>query len=345
MKNKISIAVLGATGYVGLELIYILSNHPNTNILFLGSNSNTGKDIKNFDNRITNINLPKISSVEELNLSNIDLVFLALPHKISQEYVKKFIDKVKIIDLSADFRIKDPIIYNQTYNSEHTCPKYLKKFVYGLPEINFKKIKNASNISIPGCYPTSVLIPLIPLIRDNLIKKNNIIIDSKSGFSGAGKKFDRTNIFGKENQNFYNYNTNEHRHMCEIRQELFEHTNSNIEFSFNPHILPIFRGMMTTIYCDLESNVSKDNVLNFFNSFFKNYRFVETLLDSERLDFFKIQNTNYLYIKLFKHYNSSKIIIVSAIDNLVKGASGQAIQCMNIMFGLNENLGFDRLEK
>tara|TARA_Y100000590_G_scaffold154663_1_gene177755 strand:+ start:39 stop:1073 length:1035 start_codon:yes stop_codon:yes gene_type:complete len=344
MKNNISVAVLGSTGYVGLELVHILLHHPNIKINYLGSESNIGKHITDFDKRINDSSLPKLNSIENIDLSKIDLVFLALPHGVSQKYVKENINKTKIIDLSADFRIDDENIYNKNYNLKHLCPNLLNNFIYGLPEINFSQIKKSNNVSVPGCYPTSVLLPLIPLIKDNLIKNDNIIIDSKSGYSGAGKKFDKTNLFLNEEINFYNYNTNNHRHMSEISQELLKYTSQKIKFSFNPHVLPIFRGMMSTIYCDLNDNVNINNIKDNLKNFYLDAKFVK-IIENQKNDFFYIQNTNNCLLKLFNHYDESKIIIVSLIDNLLKGASGQAVQCMNIMLGYSEDLGLEFIKK
>ena len=342
MTQKIKVAVLGSTGYVGLELINILSNHPNVLIKFLGSDSSANKKINNFDNRISSKKLPILSKNSDINISEIDVVFLCLPHGISNKFVKKFFGKTSIIDLSADFRLDKINIYKKNYNSKHLCPNLLKKFIYGLPEINFDLIKDKKNVSIPGCYPTSILLPLVPLIQENIIKSDNIVCDSKSGYSGAGVKFDKNNLFSKNKYNFYNYNTNKHRHICEIRQELSKNSKSSVKFSFNPHILPIFRGMMTTIYCDLNKTVSQNTLKNCLKKFYSKSKFVKILKETERLDFFRVQNTNHCFITFFNHYDTSKIIIVSCIDNLLKGASGQAIQCMNIMNNLNDSTGLEK---
>ena len=345
MKNNINVAVLGSTGYTGLELVVLLSNHPKVSIKFLGSNSNAGKNINTFDQRLKKISLPKLDKFNNLNYSSVDVVFLSLPHSLSQKIVCKNFGKTVFIDLSADFRIKNKKIYKKNYKNSHFCPKLLNKFTYGLPEINFKEINNSANIAVPGCYPTSVLLPLIPILKDKLISSKNIIIDSKSGYSGAGKNFEKSNLINKTNYNFYNYNTNEHRHMCEIDQELSNYCKSKINFSFNPHILPIFRGLISTIYCDLSKNVNKKKISDFLNKFYNKKKFVNILNKNEKCDFYSIYKTNNCLIKLYKHYNSNKIIIVSAIDNLLKGASGQAIQCMNIVFKFKENEGLNKLLK
>ena len=344
MKQKITSAVLGSTGYTGLELINVLSKHPNVTINFLGSDTFSGEEIKKFDNRITNKFLPKLDFVKNIDLSNIDVVFLAFPHAVSHKFVKENINKSNIIDLSADFRLNDNEIYKKNYKKEHSCPNLLDQFIYGLPEINHTLIQKGRNIAIPGCYPTSVLLPLIPLFKENIIKSENIIIDSKSGYSGAGKKFDLKKISNNGEHNFYNYNTNQHRHICEINQELSKYSISQVKFSFNPHIMPIFRGMMSTLYCDLRQNINTQDVNMCLKNYYVNSNFVHIVNNEDKADFFKVQNTNNCYIKIFKHYDESKIVVVSLIDNLLKGASGQAVQCMNIMFGYDENLGLDNLK-
>ena len=343
MNKIISVAILGSTGYVGLELVKLLVHHNNIVIKFLGCENFALNDIRSFDKDIKNDLLPKLDYNNNFDPKDIDLVFLALPHGISHKFVKKLYKKVYIIDLSADFRLDSHETYYSNYSGNHSCPNLLNKFTYGLTEINSNLIKVSNNVAIPGCYPTSILLPLIPLIQKNLIKTENIIIDSKSGYSGAGKKFNISNIQNKFSLNFYNYNTNEHRHICEIKQELKKHTKQKINFSFNPHILPIFRGMMSTIYCDLQDNINVYELEDCLIEYSKNLLFIKFINNDEHIDFFKVQNTNICFIKFFKHSINSKIIIVSYIDNLLKGAAGQAVQCMNLMFNFEENLGFKKL--
>ena len=338
MKNKINVAVLGSTGYVGMELVKILSQHENININFLGTDRSEEKYLKNIENTKEYSNLPQLKNNNLFDPLKSDYVFLALPHSVSNKFVKNFYNKIKIIDLSADFRLDDIKVYNDNYGENHVCGDYLENFIYGLVEINKIKIKNAKNIAVPGCYPTSVLLPLIPLLKNNLIKADNIIIDSKSGYSGAGKKFNIKNIKSENDFNFFNYNTNSHRHISEIYQELLKfNLEKNLSFSFNPHIIPAFRGMMSTIYCDLKDNIKKNDIINVYKNFDKDNYFINFIEDDSRLDFFSIQNTNFCKIKIFNHQNDKKIIIVSNIDNLLKGASGQAVQCFNLMENFEEN--------
>ena len=337
MKKLINVAVLGSTGYVGMELVKILLNHQNVNINFLGSDSVTNKYLSSIDNKIIYTNLPILKNNKSFDPSLSDYVFLALPHTVSSRYVKDIFNKVKIIDLSADFRLDNEDVYNKNYGDEHACTEYLNKFTYGLAEINSSKISKANNVAVPGCYPSSILLPLIPLIKECLIKSENIIIDSKSGYSGAGKKFNIANIKSDNDLNFFNYNTNTHRHISEIKQELLKfNSDKRLSFSFNPHVLPSFRGMMSTIYCDLNDNVEKKDVINLFKNFSNENYFIKFIEDEQRLDFFSVQNTNFCKIKIFNHLNENKIIIVSNIDNLIKGASGQAVQCLNLMENYKE---------
>ncbi len=339
MKNKIRVAVLGSTGYVGMELVKILSNHSYVDINFLGSETIHDSYLNNIDNTKEYNQLPFLKPNESFSAEDSDYVFLALPHAVSNKYVKKYFNKINIIDLSADFRLDNFEIYKKNYGNEHECKEYLKSFIYGLAEINRDKIFNSKNIAIPGCYPTSILLPLIPLIKNKLIKTKNIIIDSKSGYSGAGKKFDLNKIKSKNDYNFYNYNTNNHRHIAEIEQELNKHNSDNeLKFSFNPHILPNFRGMISTIYCDLNNNIKKTDVINLFKELQKINPFIKYIDNDEILDFFSIQNSNYCKIKIFDHYSEEKLIIVSAIDNLIKGAAGQAVQCFNISENIEETV-------
>ncbi len=339
MKNKIRVAVLGSTGYVGMELVQILSKHSHVDINFLGSES-IHDSYLNDTNKLKEYNqLPLLKPNDSFNAEYSDYVFLALPHAVSNKYVKKYFNKINIIDLSADFRLDNFDVYKKNYGNEHECKEYLNNFIYGLVEINRDKIVNSKNIAVPGCYPTSILLPLIPLIKNKLIETKNIIIDSKSGYSGAGKKFDFNKMKSKYDYNFYNYNTNNHRHIAEIKQELNKHSSENeVMFSFNPHILPNFRGMISTIYCNLNNSIKKTEIINLFQELEKINPFLKYIENDEILDFFSIQHSNYCKIKIFDHYSDDKLIIVSAIDNLIKGAAGQAVQCFNISENIEETV-------
>ena len=259
--KKINVAIVGATGFTGLELIYLLSKHPKVKILNLCATKNLGKNINFFDKRIK-IKLPKISKVNKIKWSNIDLVFLSLPNGEAQKLISKLYYKyenLKFIDLSADFRISNLKKYKDIYKLKHKAPKLLKHSIYSISEFVKNKIKNYRIISNPGCYATSIQIPLIPLIKKKLIKLNNITIDSKSGFSGAGKnleiKFQHKNLYSST----FAYSVKNHRHIAEIDQEFKKYTKRNIKFTFNPHILPTFRGILTSIYIKLKKTHHQKN--------------------------------------------------------------------------------------
>ncbi len=339
--NKINVAIIGATGFTGLDLILILSKHPKVKISNLCATKNLGKKISFFDNRIKK-KLPKVTSVNRINWENLDLVFLSLPNGEAQRLIKKHYYKnkrLKFIDLSADFRISNAEIYKKNYKLSHKAKDLIKHTLYSLPEFDKKNINNYRIISNPGCYPTSIQLPLIPLIKKNLIKTKDITVDSKSGYSGAGKnlkkKFSHKNLYSS----IYAYSIKNHRHICEIDQQLYKHTKKKIIFSFNPHLLPTFRGILTAIYVQGIKGTSGKMLRNALFKFYKNSKFVKILKLNSSLGSGNVLNTNNCEISVCETRIKNKFIIFSAIDNLFKGASGQAVQNMNLLFKLPENLG------
>ena len=339
--NKINIAVIGATGYTGLDLILLLSKHPKVDIKYLCATKNLGKNINFFDKRIKK-KLPKISSIKKINWKNLDLIFLSLPNGEAQNIIKKNFYKnknLKFIDLSADFRIKNSKIYEENYKTKHKAKKFIKDSLYSIPELNSKKISKFRIISNPGCYPTSIIIPLVPLIQKNLIKLKDITIDSKSGYSGAGKnlekKFTHKNLYSS----IFAYNPKKHRHVCEIDQQLQELTKKKVNFIFNPHLLPTFRGILTSIYIDVKKKNSGNVLRKNLTKFYKKSKFIKILKINTPLGSGNVLNTNHCEISICETRKKGKFIIFSAIDNLVKGASGQALQNMNLMYNFPENLG------
>ena len=339
--NKINVAVIGATGYTGLDLVLILSKHPRVKIKFLCATKNIGKKISFFDKRIKK-RLPNITPVSSIQWDNIDLIFLSLPNGEAQKIIKKKFFKnknIKFIDLSADFRINDPKVYQQNYKISHKAKDLIKHSLYSIPELNKREFKNKRIISNPGCYPTSIQIPLVPLIKKNLIKINNISIDSKSGYSGAGKnlekKFTHKNLY----RSVFAYGIKNHRHVCEIDQQLLKLTRKKIDFTFNPYLLPTFRGILTTIYINTKKGVSAKSLRNNLIKFYKNSKFIKILKLNSHLGSGNILNTNNCEISICETRSDNKVVIFSALDNLVKGAAGQAVQNMNLMFKFSENLG------
>ena len=340
-KNKINVAIIGATGFTGLDLVYLLSKHSQVKILYLCATKNLGKKISFFDKRIKK-NLPKVSSLNIINWDKLDLVFLSLPNGDAQKIIKtKFskYDHLKFIDLSADFRLTNYKNYFKTYKINHKAKNLIKYSIYSISELIKKEIKNFRIISNPGCYPTSIQLPLIPLIKKNLIKLNNITIDSKSGYSGAGKnlekKFKHKNLYNST----YAYSTKNHRHISEIDQEFSKITKKKISYTFNPHLLPTFRGILSTIYLDINKKTSIKKIRNELINFYKGSPFIKILKLNKEIGSGNVINTNYCEISVCETRVKNRIIIFSAIDNLVKGASGQAVQNMNLMYGFSEANG------
>tara|TARA_B100001057_G_scaffold498330_1_gene604998 strand:+ start:1057 stop:2094 length:1038 start_codon:yes stop_codon:yes gene_type:complete len=340
-KNKINVAIIGATGFTGLDLVYLLSNHPQVKILYLCATKNLGKKISFFDKRIKK-NLPNISSLNDINWDKLDLVFLSLPNGDAQKIIKTKFNKyehLKFIDLSADFRLRNYKHYFKTYKTKHKAISLIKYSIYSISEFIKKEIKNFRIISNPGCYPTSIQLPLIPLIKKKLIKLNNITIDSKSGYSGAGKnlekKFKHKNLYNST----YAYSTKNHRHISEIDQEFSKLTKKKISYTFNPHLLPTFRGILSTIYLDINKKSSIKKIRNELTNFYKKSSFVKILKLNKEIGSGNVINTNFCEISICETRVKNRIIIFSAIDNLVKGASGQAVQNMNLMYGFSETNG------
>ncbi|MFL2852403.1 MAG: N-acetyl-gamma-glutamyl-phosphate reductase [Candidatus Pelagibacter sp.] len=340
-KKKINIAVIGATGYTGLDLVFILSKHPRANIKYLSARSNLGKKISFFDNRIKK-KLPKISSIDKIIWSKLDLVFLSLPNGEAQKLINKIYNKyerIKFIDLSADFRITNPIKYEENYKKKHKAKNLIKDSIYAISEFVKNDIHKFRIIANPGCYPTSIQIPLIPLIKKKLIKKDNLVIDSKSGYSGAGKniksKFTHKNLYSST----FAYSTKNHRHIIEIDQEFTKYTKGRINYTFNPHILPTFRGILSSIYIELNKKISPHKVHQELTKFYKNKKFVKILKLNSNIGSGNVLNTNNCEISVCETRIKGRIIIFCAIDNLIKGASGQAIQNMNLIYKFSESLG------
>lgn len=342
---KIKTAIIGASGYTGVELIRILSNHPNVEICELIANSNADQEIKNIYQHLSIYKLPKLKNIDQINFKDIDLIFSCLPHNTSQIIFKKILDNpnnnhLKIIDLSADFRLSNPSDYNYWYNHDHQAEDLQNQAVYGLSEINKNKIKSAKIIACPGCYPTSILLPLIPLIKDKLIDVNDIIVDSKSGSSGAGRALKNQNLFCEVNNSVKAYNIGKHRHLGEIQQELtIANDHNKVILEFTPHLIPVNRGIISTIYVKNSNNFSIEQIKNLLTNFYKNDYFVN-IVDHE-ISISNIIGTNHCLINVNQGNNSQRIIITSVIDNLCKGASGQAVQNMNIIFNLDEKTGLD----
>ena len=338
MKDSLKIAVVGATGYVGLQLIKILSKHPRAKIIYLCAKKSIGKKITFFDKKIKK-KLPNISNVNNINWKKIDIIFTALPNGEAQIIAKKIPNSVKLIDLSADFRLQNYNDYKKWYGINHKCKNLIKKSIYSITEFSKDKLKKYKIISCPGCYPTSIQLPLIPVIKKNMINLKNIIIDSKSGYSGAGKniknKFKFKNLFSSVSA----YGVGKHRHTVEIDQELSKASKKDIKVYFTPHLIPTFRGILSTIYVDVKNKVTAKKIYFELKKYHKKNVFIKFAKYNQNLGTGDVMNTNYCKISVCTSRNKKKVIIISAIDNLIKGASGQAVQNMNVAYNFNEKLG------
>ena len=335
--SKLNVLVCGSTGYIGIELVKILARHKKIHIKYLCGNSSVGKNISFYDKSLLKNKLPIIRKFQRKLLKEVDVIFSALPNGEAQKLSKFLLDKNLLIDLSADFRLKNKNEYLKWYKIKHSAQKLIKNSIYSLPELKKNQFKNQKVISSPGCYPTSILLPLAPLIQKKFISNRNIVIDSKSGYSGAGR-----NVHKKyKNKNLYEslsaYGIANHRHNSEIQQELDLYTNKKNYFDFTPHLSPMFRGIITTINVDLKKNIDAKKIHRYLSKFYKKSKFVKIKKINSLLSTNEVINTNNCLISICNSKNKNKLIILSAIDNLIKGGGGQAVQSMNMYYGFKED--------
>ena len=337
--RKLNVLIAGSTGYIGVQLVKLLSNHQNINIKYLCGNSSVGKNISFFDKTLKNKKLPKIVKFNKAYLKNVDIIFTALPNGEAQEISKHLLVNNRLIDLSADFRLEDPKEYKKWYKINHKAVKNISNSIYAIPEISKKYLKNYKIIGCPGCYPTSILLPLFPLLKKKLISHKNIIIDSKSGYSGAGRGIHKRNAKKNLYESLSAYGVGWHKHNSEINQELKKVSKKNFTFIFTPHLTPMFRGILSTIYVDIPSKVNPKKVYNSLKNFYKKSFFVKVAKFNSPISTNNVINTNNCLISICKSRYKNKILVLSVIDNLIKGGSGQAIQNMNIIYNFPESRG------
>lgn len=337
----IKVGVLGATGYAGEELVRILSGHKDVKIQLLVSHSYVGQKMSDI--------YPHLKGVCDLMCEDLDadkaarecdVVFTALPHGASKEVIPTLYEKgLKIIDLSGDFRYNDVKVYEQWYGEKHSNPELLEKSVYGLCELHRGEIKKASLIGNPGCYTTCSILGMAPLVKEGFIDNTSIIIDAKSGVTGAGRGLNINYHFCECTENLMAYKVGTHRHTSEIEQELSLLANENIALSFTPHLVPMKRGIFATCYANLKENKTLEEVLELYKNFYKNERFVRVYDVGKLPESNHVSGSNFVDIGIAVDNRLKRVIVISAIDNLYKGAAGQAVQNMNIMFGLDEGEG------
>lgn len=341
--EAIKVAVIGASGYAGEELVRLLLAHPHVDLVAATSRQFVGKSLAQVFPRFAHHGRAqelKFTESDPAKMAEAEIIFLALPHGVAGEMAQPLIDAgKKVVDLSADFRLRDAAIYKEFYGKDHPAPHLLGKAIYGLPEIYRAKIRDATLVACPGCYPTSMLLPLLPLVREKIVDLKGILATSLSGVTGAGRKVEAEYLFAECNESMRPYGVPKHRHLSEIEQELSIVAGEKIAVQFTPHLVPVNRGIVTTIYVDLHDKVDMKAIDSIYAKAYRDEPFVR-LLDGERLpDTKNVVGTNFIDIAWRIDPRTGRLILMSAIDNIVKGTSGQAIQCFNLMSGLNETAG------
>ena len=331
----ISVGIVGGTGYTGVELLRILVSHPNVEIKVVTSRTEAGENISSvYPSLLANLEL-EFTQPDVAELKQCDCVFFAAPNGTAMQMTPALVEAgVKVIDLAADFRIKDAATWEQWYKQPHACPELLDKAVYGLPEIHRDDIKNAQLVANPGCYPTAIILGYLPLLDAGIDKKCQLIADAKSGVSGAGRAAAVPTLFSEAGENFKAYNVNAHRHWPEIKQELELVATHDLKFIFTPHLVPMVRGIFATLYVT-EFNSATD-LMSLYQKRYADEPFVQVLNEGMLPETKHVRVSNQCILSVSKPYDGDTVVVLSVIDNLVKGAAGQAVQNMNLMFAIDE---------
>ena len=343
MKTK-KVAIVGASGYSGEELVRLLLNHPHAELVAVTSRQNAGQTLgqvfPKFASHPKSQNLRFVEPDAEVLAKQAEVVFLALPHGVAAEYAVPLLEAgAVVIDLSADFRLNSAELYQEFYAHPHPAPKLLEKSVYGLPEIYREDIKKSRLIASPGCYPTSILLPTIPLLQSRLIKPTGIIADSMSGVSGAGRKAEIDYLFVECNESVRPYGVPKHRHLSEIEEQLSLAAGTQVIMQFTPHLIPINRGILTTLYLEPAQALTEETIAATYKKFYGDEPFVRLLEGKSLPDTKNVEGTNVIEIAWRLDSRTGRLIVMSAEDNLTKGASGQAVQSLNILCGWPETAG------
>jgi len=337
----IKVGIVGGTGYTGVELLRLLAGHPEVSLEVITSRSEAGMAVSElFPNLRGHVDLAFTVPDVEL-LASCDVVFFATPHTVAMALVPELIQRgTRVIDLSADFRLKDVALWEQWYNTPHTCPKLIEQAVYGLPEVNREQIKTAQLIAVPGCYPTATQLGFLPLIESNIIDVDHLIADTKSGVSGAGRKAAIGTLLTESSENMKAYAVAGHRHLPEIEQGLTMAAGKEVDLTFVPHLTPMIRGIHATLYGRLNKEVDLQSL---FEQRYADEPFVDILPAGSHPETRSVRGSNTCRIAVHQPQGSNTVVVLSVIDNLVKGASGQAIQNMNIMFGFEETTAINHI--
>jgi N-acetyl-gamma-glutamyl-phosphate reductase len=337
--KKLKVGIVGGTGYTGVELLRLLSVHPNVTLTAITSRGDAGMPVANmFPSLRGYVNLV-FTDPAQSNLADCDVVFFATPNGIAMQQTRELLAQgVRVVDLAADFRIKDIPTWEKWYAMTHACPDLVATAVYGLPELNREAIKTAQLVANPGCYPTAVQLGFMPLLEEGVVDTSYLIADAKSGVSGAGRKAEVHSLFSEAGDNFKAYGVSGHRHLPEISQGLTSMAKSKVGFTFVPHLTPLIRGIHATLYAKL---TKPTDLQALFETRYQNERFVDVLPKGAHPETRSVRGSNICRIAVHQPQDSDIVVILSVIDNLVKGAAGQAVQNMNIMFGLAENTGLE----
>ncbi len=341
MAKKLKIGIVGGTGYTGVELLRLLALHPQVELSVITSRGEAGLPVADMFPSLRGYVDLKFTDPATVDLTQCDVVFFATPHGVAMSQAQALLKaNVKIIDLAADFRLQDTAVFERWYKMPHTCADILKDAVYGVPELYRDAIKNAQVIGNPGCYPTTVLLGLAPLLEQGLVDFSApIISDSKSGVSGAGRKAEVATLFAEASDNMKAYGVAGHRHHPEIHAQICQIAGKTVDFIFVPHLVPMIRGMLSTIYVKLSAKADGLDVQALFEKRYAAEQFVDVLPAGSLPETRSVRGSNNLRIALHKQANTGYLTVLVVQDNLVKGAAGQAVQNMNIMFGLQENTG------
>ena len=335
IKNPISVSIIGGSGYTGAELMRIVSRHPHFKLVQVVANRNAGKKIQDIFPHLRHLNLPDFISFEKMIFEGLDLIFCALPHATSQEIIVKIPEGIKIVDLSADFRIERVEEYERWYGQKHIAPSLQEKSVYGLTEIYKQKIKEGSLIACTGCNAAATLYPVLPLLNEGIINDDNLIINLGAGVSGAGRDAKQNIIHAEVSEGVKPYNIGKHRHIAELEQEFKKATNKKMDITFIPHLLPQNRGVIVSIPLSLPASLIHKTL----DKFYKNAPFIIVLPIEEIPATQHVRGSNFCHIGVISDHNKDKSVVISVLDNLIKGSAGQAIQNANLMFDLDETSG------
>jgi len=340
--NRLRIGILGASGYTGAELVRILARHPQVEIRLLTADRQAGKPLAEVFPQFGHLKLPDLVKIEAADWSVVDLVFCALPHGTTQEVIAALPRHLKVVDLSADFRLADVAAYAQWYGHEHRASQLQKEAVYGLTELKRREIAPARLVANPGCYPTSAQLPLVPLLEAKQIVADDIIIDAKSGVSGAGRDAKQGSLYAEVSEGIHAYGVASHRHAPEIEQGLSAAAGKPIVVNFTPHLMPMSRGILSSMYVRLANGATVEDLRRTLAVRYEGEPFVRVLPAGQAPQTRHVRGSNHCVIGLFADRVPGRAILLSVIDNLVKGASGQAVQNMNLMAGLPETAGLEQ---